>query len=122
MAIINPPSFPSPNALGVQAGGVAGAIQQWAPQTMTDPFKYRTEDDRLFNMICSRMRWNEHDPYLLMPAKEPPFQKISAHRLNPDTVVVFVIQNGKAILLEDGVDLFPSDTLVTQLRLLAETK
>jgi len=33
-------------------------------------------------------------------------------------VFVFVVNNGQAQVLEDGWDLFPSDTLITKLRLL----
>lgn len=114
MAIIIPPG--SFGAGGASGGGGAGA----AGVNAVSPIK--SEDDRLFDMLCSRMRWYEYDPYRLLPANAPPFQRISAHRLNEDTVVVFVIQNGKALTIEDGADLFPSDALVTQLRLIAEPK
>lgn len=80
----------------------------------------KTEDSILYDMIASRMRWSDYDPYSNAMRTAPPFQRISAHRLNDETVVVFVISNGKAVLIEDGAALFPSDALVTQLRLLAE--
>jgi hypothetical protein len=35
-----------------------------------------------------------------------------------DTVFVFIVANGAAIILEDNAGLFPSDTLISQLRLL----
>ena len=36
-----------------------------------------------------------------------------------DTVFVFVLSGGKPVVLEDDANLFPSDTLITQLRLLS---
>lgn len=44
----------------------------------------------------------------MMPFKVP----------NEDRVVVFIVQNGQVTHLEDDWNLFPSDTLITQLRLL----
>jgi hypothetical protein len=38
-----------------------------------------------------------------------------------EKAVVFVITDGKAMCIEDDLNLFPSDTLITQLRLLQET-
>ena len=35
-------------------------------------------------------------------------------------VFVFVVQDDKPVMLEDSVELFPSDTLITQLRLLSK--
>jgi len=38
--------------------------------------------------------------------------------LGKEKVFVFVVQNGVPIIFEDDIGLFPSDTLVTQLRLI----
>ncbi len=48
-----------------------------------------------------------------------PFDHISSH-LCDDKVLVFVVPHNKsdAVILEDDPNLFPSDTLITQLRLL----
>lgn len=46
------------------------------------------------------------------------FEHIST-ALAEDKVVVFIVQRGKHVTLEDPASLFPSDTLITQLRLLA---
>lgn len=113
------PIPPNPLLGGIASGGGAAGVQQWPSQT--HPI-IKTEDDKFFDMLCSRMRWLDSDPYRLVPTPQPPFQRISAHKLNDTTAVVFIIQNGKAVLIEDGLDLFPSDTLITQLRLLAEPK
>lgn len=64
-------------------------------------------------MIASRMRWPE--------VMHPPFDYIDAYRVDDDKYYVFVVQNKQAVVLEDG-SLFPSDALITQLRLLAEKK
>lgn len=48
-----------------------------------------------------------------------PFEYIAAYHDQPnDKVLVFVVKAGKPAIIEDGWDLFPSDTLITQLRLL----
>ena len=40
--------------------------------------------------------------------------------LEGDRVFVFIVLKGKALTLEDDAGMFPSDTLVTQIRLLME--
>ena len=47
-----------------------------------------------------------------------PFQHIST-AYTGEQVFIFVVQNGEAVVLTDESSLFPSDTLITQLRLLA---
>lgn len=108
----------SAGGIGGGGGGAGGISALNLPPIAPSPFK--TEDSILYDMIASRMRWSDYDPYSNAMRTAPPFQRISAHRLNDETVVVFVISNGKAVLIEDGAALFPSDALVTQLRLLAE--
>ena len=46
------------------------------------------------------------------------FDYLEAHRLSDDKVAVFIINNGKHCTIEDDAHLFPSDTLITQLRIL----
>jgi len=50
-----------------------------------------------------------------------PFQALHAHKLASGKMLVFVIANDHPVTLEDG-DLFPSDQLITQLRLLAASQ
>lgn len=40
--------------------------------------------------------------------------------LEGDKVFVFIVLRGKAVTLEDDAGMFPSDTLITQIRLLVE--
>lgn len=111
MALVNYPQYPnSAGGLGAAGVGVGGGLVNWPGMQQAGPLL--TEDDTLLQMIASRMRWPS--------AYSPPFRKIVAHRLTPDTVAVFVAVGGKAVVIEDGFELFPSDTLVTQLRLLEE--
>lgn len=49
---------------------------------------------------------------------ESPFKVTHCHRLNADKAVVFIIDGDKHLTLEDDWNLFPSDTLITQLRLM----
>jgi hypothetical protein len=46
------------------------------------------------------------------------FDYMAAYRYCEDKVAVFICVNGSYVVLEDGADLFPSDTLITQLRML----
>jgi hypothetical protein len=64
----------------------------------------------LLAMIGSRMRW---DPEAMLP-----FDVIAPHRINEEQVAVFIVVSGRALIIHDDANLFPSDTLVTQLRLL----
>jgi len=48
---------------------------------------------------------------------QKPFEFIATH--DTDTVtIVFVVHNGKPLMIEDPLEMFPSDQLVAQLRLL----
>jgi hypothetical protein len=48
------------------------------------------------------------------------FDFLSAYRFAEDRVAIFVCNNGKYVVLEDDHNLFPSDSLITQLRILAK--
>lgn len=51
----------------------------------------------------------------------PPFNHVSIHRSDKRTFV-FVVHNEEAITLEDETSMFPSDSLVTRLRMLSDKK
>lgn len=53
----------------------------------------------------------------LNPFMACPFEFLQVHAVGSGKFLVFVVQNGEPIVLTDG-DLFPSDGLITQLRLL----
>lgn len=86
----------------------AMAAQKASDTTEQAPPFSETE---LQGMLFSRMRWKRH-----------PFDRLLACKLNDSTVVVFLIKDGKALMIEDDINLYPTDALVTQLRLLSETK
>lgn len=79
--------------------------------TTTGALHPQTEDPSvaLQQMIMSRLRVN--------PYEWVPFEFLYAHQVSPDKFIVFVIQDGQPVTLTDDA-LFPSDGLITQLRLL----
>lgn len=85
---------------GVHSHVYTGVSGPSVPQISSAP-------DRLM-MIATRLRVSLHNF---------PFQKIATFE-NGEKVVVFVIAGGQPVVLEDDASLFPSDTLVSQLRLL----
>ena len=46
------------------------------------------------------------------------FDFLAAHRLTENKMAVFVCNNGSYVVLEDDTNMFPSDALITQLRML----
>jgi hypothetical protein len=80
-----------------------------------DPLPEHFSSEYLMEMIRMRMRW---DPSPMLGDFKYPFAALTAIR-EGDRVAVVVLQTGQeAIVLEDEWGLFPSDRLVTQLRLL----
>lgn len=75
--------------------------------TMAKPSAW--EDVRRLEMIAMRLHLQEGMEY--------PFQHISTAAI-ADKVFVFVVQNDQSVTLEDDRAMFPSDVLITQLRLL----
>jgi hypothetical protein len=61
------------------------------------------------SMIAMRLR--------LEDGMKWPFDFLETH-WHDDTVYVFLVANGKPVMLQDDAGLFPSDTLITQLRLI----
>lgn len=84
---------------------VAAAKAQVEPQLRTYPYTQRWS---LENMIAMRLHLKEGVVF--------PFH-LHAHRSN-DTVFVFLVHNGKPLILEDAWSMFPSDQLISNLRLL----
>lgn len=59
--------------------------------------------------IHSRLNYGPHET--------TPFPFFAVHTMGPDKHFVFLVHEGKAVVLEDG-ELFPSDQLITQLRMM----
>ncbi|MCK1741375.1 hypothetical protein IVA80_10985 [Bradyrhizobium sp. 139] len=81
--------------------------------TTTNVPDIKSTDAHLKDMLYSRMGWDISVP-------KCPLAKCFCSKLNDEAVAVFVIHNGKALVVEDDAGLFPSDTLVSQLRLLGD--
>jgi hypothetical protein len=79
----------------------------WVMQNTLKDMTYATGIS-LNDMIISRLR-----------GREPDFPFFEAHQISSDRFVVFIVANGEPVTLEDGA-LFPSDNLITQIRLLIE--
>ncbi|CAB4124850.1 hypothetical protein UFOVP55_33 [uncultured Caudovirales phage] len=106
---------------GGGAGGSAGVYVSDGTATrriQSDPYGHIsqqgssytiTSDLHRMRMIMMRLRITE--------ASTIPFNHISTG-LGGDHVFVFIVQSDEPITLRDDVALFPSDTLITQLRLL----
>ncbi len=73
----------------------------------------------LINMIASRLRVKRDDGFDI--SSRIGFDHIYAADLG-EKVAVFVCQKGNHVVLEDGAELFPSDQLMTQLRLIRDQK
>lgn len=75
------------------------------------------------SMLCMRMRWG---PYREGQKSQSfdntptiPFDHLAVHKAK-EKVILFIVKNGEPITLEDQKELFPSDELVTKLRLLTQ--
>lgn len=76
--------------------------------SIKDPIEYRD-----WRLQAIHMRMQRGDGTQL------PFDGIET-LLGDDLVYILIVVNGKGVMLEDDRGLFPSDTLLTQLRLLAK--
>lgn len=68
----------------------------------------------MLRQIASRMGWLDEPASHLAN----PFREIHCARLDDEQAVVFLIHNDKALTIYDDLNLFPSDALVSSLRLL----
>lgn len=75
------------------------------------PVPGQISDTRAVDMIHMRL----HIPN----GSLKPFEFLNAHQ-SGDEVHVFVIADGKPVVFTDGIGLFPSDQLITQLRLIGQ--
>jgi hypothetical protein len=71
-------------------------------------------------LLAMRMGWGGYGAELSFGnPNSPPFDHISIHR-NTETVFVFVVSDKKPVVIEDEASMFPSDSLVTRLRMIAD--
>lgn len=67
--------------------------------------------DSLLRMLAMRFRLQDGQMF--------PFEFIMPTK-SKDKVIVFLVVNGEPTYVEDGADLYPSDALITKLRLIAQ--
>lgn len=112
MALINP--FKLPSMLDAVTNGtidpavLRGAYQNSQPAWNSPASTVDNEHFR-YRLVMMRLRRREGETH--------PYQHFST-ALAGDKVFIFVVQDNQAVVLDDNAAMFPSDTLITQLRLL----
>lgn len=64
-------------------------------------------------MLSYRMGWNYEDP-------KNPFYDVRCYKLDDERAVVFLIGGGAYYTIEDELALYPSDALITKIRLIGK--
>ena len=98
---------------GISSVDLTRRINSATPGTMVSPrpdMDINSDRGRL-NMLAMRLRVREGEIW--------PFDSIQTS-LGNEKVFVFILQGDKPAIFEDDVLMFPSDTLITQLRLIAK--
>jgi len=98
------PSPPIPPGLVIQP---PSAVQYTGGMHTGLGGQYSTE--ALLRMLAMRMRWDT--------GASTGLEFISAHKGN-ELVFIFIVREGQPMILEDDTNMFPSDALVTKLRLM----
>lgn len=101
-------SGPGPYALSVDSASLARSIIGPSVNRTNNALEDSWSRHR---MIAMRLRIPE--------GERMPFDDIHTS-LGKEKIFVFILQNDKPVVLEDDIGLFPSDALVTQLRLIAK--
>jgi hypothetical protein len=66
-------------------------------------------EEMAYQLLAGRLRISEYEVM--------PFAHISMH-MTPEKAILFVVTQGGPVIIEDPMELYPSDSLVTQLRML----
>lgn len=102
-------------------GGGGGGVGGCAPGLYLPPFPpHAPAHVGPLQMLQMRMRWGQYSgPYLQQGTYvEPsPFDHVDVFHGKKD-FIVFVLKDGDPVVIRDSHELFPSDTLITQLRML----
>lgn len=99
-----------PPFVGIDSAGNAVPMYGHGVSTVTS-MPGRWSEANLNQMLTMRLGWN------IEPC---PFRKIVPVKLNDSRVAVFICTGDEALIVEDDAGLYPSDALVTQIRLLRE--
>lgn len=106
------PQLPAPPMLGGNggAGGAVGGMYTGPHPTCISPLQ----------MLQMRMRWGQFaGPFVQQGGfVEPsPFHHLEVHQGEKD-FIIFIVKDGDPVVIRDTHELFPSDTLITQLRMM----
>ena len=71
------------------------------------------------SMLCMRMQWGPYSRVEPSELSTLPFEHVGVH-LGENKAIIFVVTKGEPVTITDDKALFPSDALVTQLRMLEE--
>jgi hypothetical protein len=71
------------------------------------------------SMLMMRMQWGPFKADADYGSEAVPFEHMAVH-LGNGKAFVFIVSNGEAVTLTDEPGIFPSDALITQVRMLAE--
>ncbi len=80
-------------------GGIPAGVGQRPPRTPSD-----------LEMLAMRMRWQEGSMH--------PFHHLAVHSVGEKTFVWIITKDCQSVVIEDEAAMFPSDKLVTQVRML----
>lgn len=94
--------------IGVSPAGLIPTIPASGMLTLPKDDYYDTKDKDL-RLLGMRMRWAS--------GQLIPFAHLSIHT-SAALAIVFIVHKGQPVVLEDDPGLFPSDDLITKLRLL----
>jgi hypothetical protein len=71
------------------------------------------------SMLMMRVQWGPFKADADYGSPDVPFEHMAVH-LGNGKAFVFIVSNGEAVTLTDEPGIFPSDALITQVRMLAE--
>lgn len=83
---------------------------------MRTPYDRSEEHQRMLGMLAMRMRWDRSLDYSMQITH--PFKDVMVSELSSGAIIVLVVTGAGYVVLEDEAGMFPSDNLVTKLRIL----
>ena len=97
------------------AGG--GGVGAYFPPAPPFPATQQSRPHSLEEMMAMRMRWGAFIPGAIAPWAVG-FTHMAMHAAGDMVHVWIITKDGKSIVLEDEYGLYPSDALITKIRLL----
>lgn len=100
---------------GISGGGGGGGWNQMAVPVPSHPYWAMGEPDML-NMLSMRMRWGIYRDDPLTHTEK--FNRVMVCRVDDRAIITVCNEGHEPVVIVDKAEMFPSDTLITQLRLL----